>query len=186
VLKSQTQWSGCVLAESRCLRMFNGGLVCCSMRLGVPFIAPRQLGAIGAPFGRQFLPSVCWRTGQSGAPPDKNSAWFLSLFGEVDRCTHGSFGTPDTVRCDLMTIGSSHTSLVDCALITLPTIGADVVGSPNSLVNLSRSVLGDSREHWVRRWASLSDARRTVSGAPAASAMLAVSAELLLLLLNLT
>jgi hypothetical protein len=43
------------------------------MRLGVPFIAPRQLGAVGDPFGRQFLPSVGWRTGQSGAPPDINS-----------------------------------------------------------------------------------------------------------------
>jgi hypothetical protein len=63
VLKSQTQWIRCVFAESRCLKMFNGGLVSCSMRLGVPFISPRQLGAVGAPFGRQFLPSVCGRTG---------------------------------------------------------------------------------------------------------------------------
>jgi hypothetical protein len=35
-----------VFAESRHLRMFNGGLMYCSMRLGVPFIAPRQLGAV--------------------------------------------------------------------------------------------------------------------------------------------
>jgi hypothetical protein len=56
----------------------------CSMRLGVSFIAPRQLGAVGAPFGRQFLPSVRWRTGQSGAPPDINSARFLSLSGKAD------------------------------------------------------------------------------------------------------
>lgn len=42
----------------------------CSMRLGVPFIAPSQLGAVGAPFGRQYLSSVRGRTGQSGAPPD--------------------------------------------------------------------------------------------------------------------
>jgi hypothetical protein len=41
-----------------------------SMRLGVPFIAPRQLGAVGNIPGRQILPSVDWRTGQSGAPPD--------------------------------------------------------------------------------------------------------------------
>jgi hypothetical protein len=41
-----------------------------SMRLGVPFIAPRQLGAVESIPGRQFLPSVAWRTGQSGAPPD--------------------------------------------------------------------------------------------------------------------
>jgi hypothetical protein len=40
------------------------------MRLGVPFIAPRQLGAVGGILGWQYLPSVGWRTGQSGVPPD--------------------------------------------------------------------------------------------------------------------
>jgi hypothetical protein len=50
-----------------------------------PFIAPSQLGAVGSPFGRQFLPSVHWRTGQSGAPPDMNSARFVSFFGEAER-----------------------------------------------------------------------------------------------------
>jgi hypothetical protein len=43
-----------------------------SMRLGVPFIAPRQLGAIGCQQGRPSLPSVEWRTGQSGAPPNSH------------------------------------------------------------------------------------------------------------------
>jgi hypothetical protein len=41
-----------------------------SMRLGVPFIVPRQLGAIEDKLGRPSLPSVVWCTGQSGAPPD--------------------------------------------------------------------------------------------------------------------
>jgi hypothetical protein len=45
------------------------------MHLGVPFIAPRQLGAVGGIPGRQFLPSVGWRTGQSGAPPDIHCSW---------------------------------------------------------------------------------------------------------------
>jgi hypothetical protein len=76
--------------------MFNGGLVLCSMRLGVPFIAPRQLGAFGSPFGRQFLPSVGWRTGQSGGWY-MNSAWFLSFSGEADRWALGPLGTRDTV-----------------------------------------------------------------------------------------
>ena len=31
----------------------------------------RQLGAVGDQLGRQFLPSVEWCTGQSGAPPDR-------------------------------------------------------------------------------------------------------------------
>jgi hypothetical protein len=39
-----------------------------------PFIAPRQLGVVEVPIGRQFLPSVRWRTGQSGAPSDMNSS----------------------------------------------------------------------------------------------------------------
>jgi hypothetical protein len=43
-----------------------------SMRLGVPFIAPRQLGAVEDQHGRLSLPSVEWRTGQSGAPPDRS------------------------------------------------------------------------------------------------------------------
>jgi hypothetical protein len=42
------------------------------MRLGVPFIAPRQLGAVEDNLGRLILPSVGWRTGQSGAPPDSH------------------------------------------------------------------------------------------------------------------
>jgi hypothetical protein len=66
VLKSLTRWSECVVEKSRRFRMFRECLVVCSMHLGVPFIAPRQLGAVEVPIGRQFLPSVGWRTGQSG------------------------------------------------------------------------------------------------------------------------
>jgi hypothetical protein len=47
--------------------MFLVSLVFCSMCLGVPFIAPRKLEAVGGQFGRPFLPSVEWCTGQSGA-----------------------------------------------------------------------------------------------------------------------
>jgi hypothetical protein len=38
------------------------------MRLGVPFIAPRQLGAVEDQHARLSLPSVEWCTGQSGVP----------------------------------------------------------------------------------------------------------------------
>jgi hypothetical protein len=44
-LKSLTQRIKCVETESGSLRMFLGSLVLCSMRLGVPFIALRQLGS---------------------------------------------------------------------------------------------------------------------------------------------
>jgi hypothetical protein len=69
------------------------------MRLGVPFIAPRQLGAVESILGRQFLPSVAWRTGQSGAPLDTVRCGFLSFCDVADRWRLGAVGAPDTVRC---------------------------------------------------------------------------------------
>jgi hypothetical protein len=46
------------------------------MRLGVSFIAPRKQGVVGAPFGRQFLPSVV------GAPdsPVHHRTWTVHNF----------------------------------------------------------------------------------------------------------
>ena len=75
------------------------------MRLGVPFIAPRQLGAVESNPGKQLLPSIAWRTGQSGGPPDSVRCGSLSLFGEADRWCLGAVGAPDTVRCPLQTVG---------------------------------------------------------------------------------
>jgi hypothetical protein len=89
----------CAESKSWCLGMLRECLVYSSMRLGVPFIAPRQLGAVESIPGRQFLPSVAWRTGQSGAPPDTVRCGSLSLFGEADRCRFLAVGAPDTVRC---------------------------------------------------------------------------------------
>jgi hypothetical protein len=81
---------------SVCLSVF-------SMRLGVHFIAPRQLGAVEDQQGRLSLPSVEWRTGQSGAPPDRSCRWsgarLPSKSGTDDRCSSGPVGAPDTVRC---------------------------------------------------------------------------------------
>jgi hypothetical protein len=69
-LKSLTKSIKCAETECGRLRMLKVCLGDSSRRLGVPFIAPRQLGAVGGNFGRQILPSVGWRTGQYGAPPD--------------------------------------------------------------------------------------------------------------------
>jgi hypothetical protein len=75
------------------------------MRLGVSFIAPRDLGAIGAPFGRPWLPSVHGCTGLSGAHQIVNSStttksligWFLVL--GAPNCPVG--GTkPSGAPCD--------------------------------------------------------------------------------------
>jgi hypothetical protein len=89
----------CAESKSWCLGILRECLVCSSMRLGVPFIAPRQLGAVECIPARQFLPSVAWRTGQSGAPPDTIRCGSPSLFGEADRWRFGAIGAPDTVRC---------------------------------------------------------------------------------------
>jgi hypothetical protein len=64
-LKSLTLRIKSVESESGSLRMFCEGLVSSFMCLGVPFIAPWQLGAVGGQLGRPNLPSVGWCTGQS-------------------------------------------------------------------------------------------------------------------------
>jgi hypothetical protein len=94
------------------------------MRLGVPIIAPRQLGVVGGKLGRPSLPSVEWRTGQSGAPPDSycslSGARLPSKSGTDDRCSSGPVGAPDTVRCPLPTVGAATRR----AKIVRPTVGA--------------------------------------------------------------
>jgi hypothetical protein len=89
----------CAELEPWCLGMLRECLMSSSMRRGVPFRAPRQLGAVESTPGRQFLPSVAWRTGQSGAPPDTVRCGFLSFPGATDRWRFGAVGAPDTVRC---------------------------------------------------------------------------------------
>jgi hypothetical protein len=134
-------------------------LVSSFMRLGVPFIAPRQLGAVESNLGRQFLPSVAWRTGQSGAPPDTVRCGFLSFSGEADRWRLGAVGAPDTVRC---TPDSpvpppdrwlGHVSRADHAADRWPgrpLVHRTVRCTPDSPMNYSRTPLNSSRERLVR------------------------------------
>jgi hypothetical protein len=63
-LKSLSQRIKCVKLESWSLRMLSVCLSVFSMRLGVLFIAPRQLGVVEEQQGRLSLPSVEWRIGQ--------------------------------------------------------------------------------------------------------------------------
>jgi hypothetical protein len=88
------------------------------MRLGVLFITPRKLGAVGDQQGRQFLPSVGWRTGQSGALPDSHCS--MSGADLLPNLAQPTVATPGwladrTVRCPLPTVGAGHASPVDCA-----------------------------------------------------------------------
>jgi hypothetical protein len=75
-------------------------LCTCLRRLGVPFIAPKGLGAVGASFGRQSLPSVGWCTGQSGAPPDRScslsGARSPSISSTTDHWSNGPLSAPNS------------------------------------------------------------------------------------------
>jgi hypothetical protein len=67
------------------------------MRLGGPFISPRDLGAVGAPFGRPWLPSVwgctrlfdAYRTLHSAMATNPLIGWFPVL-GALDRSESGT------------------------------------------------------------------------------------------------
>jgi hypothetical protein len=117
------------------------------MRLGVPFIAPRQLGDVGGILGRLILPSVGWRTGQSGVPPDNHCSCpvrdFLQFLAQPTIATLGWLahwtlsGAHRTVRCPQPTVGASHTSLVDCVADRWLTRQSSA--PPDSPVNYSRT-----------------------------------------------
>jgi hypothetical protein len=102
-----------------------------SMRLGVPFIAPRQLGAVGGQQGKPKFPSVGWRTGQSGALPDSHcsmsSVDLLPNLAQPTVATSGWLahrtlsgahrtlsGAHRTVWCPQPTVGAGHASPADC------------------------------------------------------------------------
>jgi hypothetical protein len=105
--------------------MFLVSLGDSSLRLGVPFIALRQLGAIGGQQGRPSLPSVEWRTRQSGAPPDSHCRWFgadlLPFLAQMTVASPGQLahrtlsGAHRTVRCPVPTVGAGHALPTDCA-----------------------------------------------------------------------
>jgi hypothetical protein len=116
------------------------------MRLGVPFIAPRQLGAVESNPGRQILPSVDSRTGQSGA--DFFPVLAQPTVDDLEPLAH------QTVWCPLQTVGPATRH----ARIARPTVGsADrwLTGQsgapPDSPVNYSRMPLIASRERRLRR-----------------------------------
>jgi hypothetical protein len=122
-LISLTQSIKCVEAESGSLRMLSECLVFSSMRLGVLFIAPRQLGAVVDQLGRQFLPSVEWRTGQTGAPPDRS--YSCPVLDSLPYLVHPTVGPAiplphrilsgahRTVQCAQLTVGVGHVSPAD-------------------------------------------------------------------------
>jgi hypothetical protein len=126
-------------------------LVYSSMRLGVPFIAPRQLGVVGNNLGKQSLPSVVWRTGQSGAPPDRH----CSLSG----ADHLPKLAQPTVE-DLEPLAHRTLSGAPIRPLAWPRVtrglrgrplARPTVGSSDSPVIFSRTPLISSRERRLRR-----------------------------------
>jgi hypothetical protein len=133
----------CARMKSWCLEMIKECLCISSMRLEVPFIAPRQLGAVGGNQGRQYLPSVGGRTGQSGVPPDRHcSVPGADCFPKLAQPTVEDLEplAHRTVRCPHLTVGSATRH----ARIARPN-----VGSPDSPVNFSRTPPMNSRERPV-------------------------------------
>jgi hypothetical protein len=160
------------------------------MRLGVPFIAPRQLGAVESNLGRQFLPSVVWRTRQSGAHRTLSGARFLSLNSEADRWQTESRWRTGHVRCTpdspvpLSSCWLGHVSRADRAADRWPgrpLAHRTVRCTPNSPVNYSRTSLVNSRERPVRsNQPGTPDTVRCTtgqSGAPRLSRVLAARAK---------
>jgi hypothetical protein len=144
--------------------MFFVSLGCFSMRLGVPFIAPRQLGAVGDQQGRLSLPFVGWRTGQSGAPPDshcrQSDADLLPILAQTTvadswQLAHRTLsGAHRTVRCPLPIVGAGHASPADCATDRCAG-GRWLIGQsgapPDSLVNYSCTPPNFSQERPIHR-----------------------------------
>jgi hypothetical protein len=116
-LKSLTRSIKCVETECGDLELLSECLRHSSMRLGVPFIALRQLEAVGSQQGRQFLPSVGWRTGQSGVPPESHCSCpvrdFLPFLAQPTIATSGWLAHW-TVRCPQPTVGLGYASPADC------------------------------------------------------------------------
>jgi hypothetical protein len=176
-LKSLRMSNECANSEWEWSRMLKVCLVYSFMRLGVPFIAPRQLGAVESNQGRQILPSVDWRTGQSGAPSDTVRCRSLSCSGAADRWRFGAVGAPDTVRCtpDSLVPPSDrwlgHASRVDCA--------ADRWPSRSLAHRIVRWILAVRRRRIPESgfFTRASLAHRTLSGAPRLSRVLAARAR---------
>jgi hypothetical protein len=92
------------------------------MRLGVPFIAPRQLGAVESNPGRQILPSV-------DSPVHHRTLSGADLFlilaqptvEDLESLAHRTLsGAHRTVRCPHQTVGSATRH----ARIARPTVGS--------------------------------------------------------------
>jgi hypothetical protein len=164
-LKSLTQSIKCVETECGSIRLLSECLGDSSMRLGVPFIAPRQLGAVGGQQGRQFLPSVGWRTGQSGAPLDSHYRWsgadLLPILVQTS--------VADSWQLAHRTLSGAPcrplARATRCLRIARSTVALATVGSPDSPVNYSRTPPNFPESgQFTGGWPGASDTVRCTTG----------------------
>ena len=157
--------------------MIKECLVFSSMRLGVPFIALRQLGAVESNPGRLSLPSVGWCTGQSGVDCFPNLA--QPTVEDLEPLAHPTLsGAHRTVRCPHQTVGSATRH----ERIARPTVAAAdcwLTGQsdapPDSPVIYSRT---PPTKPESSQFARASLAHRTLSGAPRLRRVLAAQPSL--------
>jgi hypothetical protein len=106
-----------------------------SMRLGVPFRAPRQLGAVGGQLGRPNLPSVGWCTRQSGAPPDSHCS--CPVRDRLPNQAHPTVGPRGRLAHRTLSSVPNRPLLraTRHLQIARPTVALATVGSPDSPVH---------------------------------------------------
>jgi hypothetical protein len=109
------------------------------MHLGVPFIAPRQLGVIVGQQGRLSLPSVGWRTEQSGAPPDSHCS--CPVHDLLPFLAKSTVAAPSWLAH--RTLSGAPCRPLAWAMrrprIARPTVALAAVGSPDSPMSYSRT-----------------------------------------------
>jgi hypothetical protein len=146
----------CVKVRTISLGMLRVCFCVSSMRLGVPFIAPRQLGAIGGQQGRSKLPSVGWHIGQSGAPPDNHCSCPVrdllpilahTTIADLWQLAHQTLsGAHRTVRCPLLDL------TVWAVLFWVAQARPKKTGSKHGL---TRNILGRANTTRIQGWAGL-------------------------------
>jgi hypothetical protein len=117
------------------------------MRLGVPFIAPRQLGAVESIPGRQILPSVARCTPDTVRCQISFLKWRSRPLADLEPLAHR------TVRCPPSSRWLGHVSHADRATDRWPSrplAHRTVRCTPDSPVNYSRTSPTISRERLVR------------------------------------
>jgi hypothetical protein len=103
-----------------------------------PFYSPKGASSHWTPFGRPWLPSVCGRTAQSGAPPDSEQCKISFLFWWSRPLQPLAPVAHWTIQCHTRQSGAIWWLLAKSMchpLIAQPTVGVGAAGTPDSPVH---------------------------------------------------